>query len=292
MKPLKALRAILRNWIEDDSIDDVFQNYINYGIEECENTVNFQELFRSETLTPDANGIITEPALSREITSIVPYTASGYPQFEFKFTDTQPNYNDGGMRNYTASPSTPVESADGTHSASVTQGSTTLTYVATSWLTSADIGKRLMIAGEEELYQIISVVDNTSAVVYPEVSSATSSSATVIVNPTGTRKIQLRDPSNVPYTGNVTVNYQRKHPIVYKDESMLLIPCPQSVALIALQQALMTNKYDVDASRLETAVMLAKNRELDNVTFKKRIIKRRDNMFSVRDRISRPTYRY
>lgn len=292
MKPLKALRAILRNWIEDDSIDDVFQNYINYAIEECENTVNFQELLRIETVTPDSSGVITEPALSREITSIIPETASGYPSFEFKFTDSQPNWNDGGMRNYTASPSTPVESADDTHSASVTQGSTTLSYVATSWLTDADVGKRLMIAGEEEIYEIISVVSVTSAVVYPEVSCATNTSASVIVNPPGTRKIQLRDPSNVAYTGDVTVQYQRKHPLVYKDASMLLIPCPQSVALIALQQALMTNKYDVDAARLETAVMLAKNRELDNVTFKKRIIKRRDNMFAVRDRISRPTYRY
>jgi hypothetical protein len=284
MTPLKTIRHLLRNWIEDDSIDDIFESYINLAIRECEATVNFSELFATKTVTP-SSGVITEPARCREITDIIPYTESGTPPFRFEFRGQDVVQTDGGLAQYTINPYEASDEAEASHSVTFTQGGTTLTQAGGTWFVAGDIGKRVMIDGHEEKYELLSIAGvnpNQTAEVSPKISADDGDTATVA--PGGTRRFLLLNPDNTPYEGDVTVKYQKFHPKVFSDESLLLIPCPQSVALLALQQSLMTNKYDVDAQRLEQAVMLAKNRELDGHAFKKTKAVRRDSMFSVRSR--------
>jgi hypothetical protein len=286
MTPLKQLRKLLRNWVEDESIDDIFQDFINFAIAECESTANFSELYAETTVTP-VSGVFTEPALCREILDIVPYTSTGYPKFRFEFRNRDIVESDGGMLQYTIQPYAGFDAPESSHECSFDQGENTLSQEGATFFTSADVGKRLMIEENEGIYEIVSVSGtdpNQSVVIKPSVSAADSDSAMVTVNPAGTKRFILKTPENAPYEGAVTIKYQRKHPIVYSDASLLLIPCPQSVALLALQQALVTNKYDVDAERLQTAVMMAKNRELDGHSFKATKTSRADSMFSVRSK--------
>lgn len=286
MTPLKTIRQLLRNWVEDDSIDDIFQNYINLAIRECEATVNFSELFATKDVAT-LNGVFTEPARCQEIVDVLPQTTSGYPDFRFEFRAREITREEGGMSLYTINPYLGFEVESASHSVSFTQGGTTLTQEGATFFSAADVGSRVMISEEEEFYELISISGtdpNQTAVVSPAISAATSTASTALVSPAGTKRYLLLDPQNVPYNGTVTIKYQNKHPLVYSDSSLLLIPCPQSVALLALQQALVTNKYDVDAQRLETAVMMAKNRELDGHSFKTTKQVRKDPMFSVRSR--------
>jgi len=283
MTSLKELRAILRDWVEDESIDDVFTNFANFAIQECETIVNFVELYAESSITVPDTGIFTEPARSREIIQVIPETTTGYASYQFKPRKDMQTQAEGYQRNYTLNPYPAFDTAEAEYTVSFTQGATTITKVGSTFFAAADVGKRVMLAEDSELYEIITVAEETITV-SPAITTTTSTSTTASLNPAGTRRFILKDPSNVVAAGDMTVSYQKKHPKVYADASMLLIPCPRSVALIALQQALITNKYDVDAQRLDMAVMQAKNSELDNTAFKQRTNQRADSLFSVRSR--------
>ena len=284
MKPRKELNTILSNWVEDESIDEIFASYLDFAVEECETIVNFSELYAEKTVVVPATGILTEPARCREIIEILPTTSTGYPTYRFEPRNMEETQENGILECYTYQPYPVDDEVGAEHTVSFVQGGTTLTKVGATFLTSADVGSRLMIDESSELYEIISV-DTTTAEVLPKISSATPvTSASVTVTPVGTRKYILKDKSNVIFSGSVLVRYQKKHPKLYSDSSMLLIPCPRSVALIALQQALTTDKYNVDAQRLDNAVVMAKTSELDNHAFKKTKVIRRDGLFAVRSR--------
>jgi hypothetical protein len=184
---------------------------------------------------------------------------------------------------YTMCPYSGFEEEEASYTVSVTQGSKTITKVGSTFFAAADIGKRLMLDDSSELYEI-TAVGATTITVTPAVTADTDTSIIARVNPAGTRRFILRDQYNNVKGGAMVVSYQRKHPRVYEDASMLLIPCPRSVALIALQQALMTNKYSVDAQRLAQAVTDAKHAELDNFAFKTTRRKVGDSSFAVRSR--------
>lgn len=283
MTSLKEIRYLLRDWIEDDSIDDVFANFINEAIKECETIVDFSELYAEAAVTVPATGIFTEPARCREILEVIPVTTTGFPAYRFVPRQRTIAQSESSLMEYTMNPYPGFEEAEAVRTVSVTQGSKT---IASSAFVAADIGKRLMLDDSSELYEI-TVVGATTITVTPAVTADTDTSIVARLNPAGTRRFILRDPYNNVRGGDMTVSYQRKHPRVYEDASMLLIPCPRSVALIALQQALMTNKYSVDAQRLAQAVVEAKHAELDNFAFKTTRRKVGDSSFAVRSRRGR-----
>jgi hypothetical protein len=283
MTSLKEIRHLLRDWIEDDSIDDVFANFINEAIKECETIVNFSELYAEESVTVPSTGIFTEPARCREVLEVIPATTTGFPEYRFIPRQRTVTQNDSALAVYSMNPYPGFEEEEASYTVSTIQGSKTITQVGGTFFAEADIGKRVMIDDSSELYEI-TAWGTTTITVIPAVTSSTSTSTTARLNPAGTRRFILRDPYNNIKYGDMTVSYQRKHPRVYADSSMLLIPCPRSVALIALQQALMTNKYSVDAQRLAQAVVEAKHSELDNFSFKTTHRKIGDSSFAVRSR--------
>jgi len=268
MTSLKEIRYLLRDWIEDDSIDDVFANFINLAITECETTVNFSELYGAFNVTVPDTGIFTEPPLCREIIEVVPVTSTGYPAYRFIPRQRVVTQEEAALAEYTMRPYPGSLDADARYEVSVGQGSPTITAVdEEDFFTTDSIGKRVMLDGSSDPYEITGA-DTTTITVTPAVTAETTSSIMAQLNPPGTRRFILRDPYNNVASGSMIVSYQRKHPRVYEDASLLLIPCPRSVALIALQQALMTNKYSVDAQRPSQAVTAAKHSELDNFAFK------------------------
>ncbi len=283
MTSLKEIRYLLRDWIEDDSIDDVFANFINEAIKECETTVDFSELYAELAVTVPDSGIFTEPARCREILEVIPVTSTGFPAYRFIPRQRVATQNDSALAEYSMNPYPGFEEEEASYTVSVTQGSKIITKDGSTFFVAADVGKRVMIDESSELYEI-TAVDTTTITVTPAVTAVTDTSTTARLNPAGTRRFILRDPYNNVKGGAMTVSYQRKHPRVYEDASLLLIPCPRSVALIALQQALMTNKYSVDAQRLAQAVVEAKHAELDNFAFKTTHRKTGDSTFAVRSR--------
>jgi len=283
MTSLKEIRYLLRDWIEDDSIDDVFANFINNAIQECETIVNFVELYGEYDVTVPATGIFTEPARCRELIEVIPTTTAGFPAYRFIPSQRVRTQQDATLAEYTINPSTSFEDAEGSYTVSIEQGSKTITKVGATFFAAADVGKRVMITASSELYEI-TAVDTDTITVTPAVTDTTSASTTALLNPTGTRRFILRDPSNNVVNGDMTIQYQRKHPTVYEDASMLLIPCPRSVALIALKQALQTDKYSVDAERLDQAIRDAKHSELDNFTFKTTHRKIGNSAFAIRSK--------
>lgn len=283
MTSLKEIRYLLRDWIEDDSIDDVFANFINEAIRECETLVNFSELYAEKEITVPDTGIFTEPARCREILEVTPVVSTGYPAYRFVPRQRTVTQSESALAEYTMNPYPGFEEEEASYTVSVEQGSKTITKVGSTFFDAADVGKRVMLDGSSELYEI-TAVDTTTITVIPAVSSEDSDEITTRVNPAGTRKFILRDPDNAVKSGDMLVAYQRKHPQVFEDASLLLIPCPRTVALLALQQSLMTNKYSVDAQRLAQAVVEAKHAELDNFAFKTTRRKVGDSSFAVRSR--------
>ena len=280
MTSLKEIRYLLRDWIEDDSIDDVFANFINEAIKECETTVDFSELYAEKLVTVPDSGIFTEPARCREILEVIPVTSTGFPAYRFVPRQRMISQSESALMEYTMNPYPGFEEEEAAYTVGVIQGSKS---IDSSEFSSSDIGKRLMLDDSSELYEI-TAVDSTTITVTPAITANTDASIIARVNPAGTRRFILRDPYNNAKGGDMTVSYQRKHPRVYEDASLLLIPCPRSVALIALQQSLMTNKYSVDAQRLAQAVVEAKHAELDNFAFKTTRRKVGDSSFAVRSR--------
>jgi len=281
MTSLKEIRYLLRDWIEDTSIDDVFANFINNAINECETTVNFSELYDEYEVTVPESGIFTEPPRCREILEVIPETTSGFPLYRFIPRQREVTQRDSFLADYTIRPYPSFSEEEANYLVAVVQGSGTITQAGDTFFSSVDVGKRVMIDESSELYEI-TAVGETTITVTPTVTSDSDTLAVVRVNPVGTRRFRLKDPYNNAVSGDMVVSYQRKHPTVYSDASILLIPCPRSVALLALQQSLSTDKYSVDAERLARAVIEAKHSELDNFVFKTTHRKIGNGKFSVR----------
>lgn len=283
MTSLKEIRYLLRDWVEDDSIDEIFANFVNNAIEECEATVNFTQLYMETVVVVPDSGVLVEPPLCREITSVTPVTTSGFPEYRFVPRQKLNTKQDSFLAEYAMMPFPGFVDDEANYTVSVTQGSNTINKTGDPFFSASDVGKRVMLDASSELYEI-QTVEESSITVTPAVTSEDDSSVTAKLNPAGTRQFILRDPYNKLQSGSMVVAYQRKHPRVYSDSSMLLIPCPRSVAFIALQQSLMTNKYTVDAQRLAQAVQDAKHTELDNFTFKTTHRKIGTGAFAVRSK--------
>lgn len=279
MTPVKEILLILQDWIEDTSFDDSFIRFINYGVRECEKIVNWPALRGTKTITVGSDGILTFPPRCREIVSIFPSTGASIEAYKFNPIDEGFTTDAGRIYQNTYEPYEPISSVLASALITVTQGSATITPTAGSF-SETWVGETLMIDESGEQYEITAASESSMTVDHPVV--ADSGSYTGTVRPVGLERIILKTANRVAFEGDVIVTYQKKHPTLYDDSSMLLIPCFQTVALLALQNALITNKYSVDAQRLDAAVIMAKRSELDSYTYKRRKTARADRLFSVR----------
>jgi len=286
MTSLYDLILILQTWIEDESIDDAFLVFLMFSIEQAEKLVDWANLYGEKTVTVGTDGIITIPAECRKLLSI--YSAddsSGTPAFRFSMVDDEPTLETGGMIQYSAEPYLPVAETLATFTPTVTQGSAVLTDTADA--VQAWVGERVMIGNAPDLYEVVSVVDATSVTLSQPVPFATTSATVTypsIVGPVGMERFILQNRQSTPWSGDVVVKYQRRHPSLVRESDRLLIPCPQTVALVALQNALRTDKYNVDADRLENSVVLARADEVGTSPFSKKKNIFKDSTFSVRSK--------
>jgi hypothetical protein len=193
--------------------------------------------------------------------------------------DSEPTNETGGLIQYTASPYLPVPITLGSPTVTVVQGTNVVTgsgFLA-SW-----VGERILIGTFKDTYEITAVNVGLTELTLSATVPQSSESYASVIRPAGMERFRLEDRLETAWAGDVVVKYQKLHPSLIQTTDRLKIPCPQTVALEALQNALMTDKYTVDAERLELALTKAESSEVGTSPFSKKKTVYRDRMFSVR----------
>ena len=280
----------LRDYVEDESIDDVFINYINFALREAVDCYSWGGLYGEKTIAVDATGIIAMPPRVSKLYGIfVSPDAGDIPDAEFKPIRGTRSKDTNVLAQYTYEPYTSTDLSDHEYTCAITQGSSTISQAGSSpFFGSSDVGDALLIDGYGEEYEILSYSEGTpdTIIVSPEVSAETDAAANAFHNPAGCVRFKLRKNDFSLYEGNVLLKYKKTHPRIYSGDSLLHIPCPRFIALRSIQLAMQTNKYNVDSDRINSDVLVAKNQEIGNDPFRSTIEPRKDSMFSVRSKRS------
>lgn len=285
---LKDIIKIVSNFIETTVNDPEITDYINQAVREVESLKHWGVLSGILDMTPDSSGILQVPPRSRLITDISLVPSGGPAAAKFYPREDLPTADEARLINYWYIPYPSLDVDGTTNAITVTQGSSSVTQAggALTFFDADDVGSNLTLTGSSFEYEITAFTSGSpdTITLAPVVSSSNQTSINAIIDISGRERIILYDASINVYTDQVRVYYQKKHPILYTDSSRLLIPCPRTVAYIAIQLMLQTDKYDVDAQRLEIMLARAKNEEIGSSNFAKTRQTRNDTLFSVRSR--------
>lgn len=279
MTRLSKIIELLQKWDEDVSVDEAFTAFINFAVEDAEGRIDWAELKKKTTVTPDSDGVLLIPALCRKITGIYTTVATGstYASHEFIEREKAITGDSGGVLRYVYEPYEASGAALWSGAVSCTDSAT----VTGSGFSSSLVGHRIMFDGSSQMYEVLTVTGTTSITL----DRAFYGTATVgQVRPVGMLQLLLKTDAGAAYTSDVVVHYQKKHPELNDDDDMLLIPCAKTVSLLALQNALITNKYSVDARHLDRVLEQARSTEIGTSPFAKSRERRRDSTFAVRSR--------
>lgn len=285
MTSLYDLKRFIFDYIEDTSVATVATRYINQAVREAEESVPWPQLRAEKDITPDTDGEFDVPARCRVVRKITSVPDGGPSSIEYHLIDGLATEEHPRLNIYTAHYCPPSTTSVKEILVSPTQGSVTVPMAvsAESFFDSTDVGRSFRLRGHSYEYEIVSVdEEEDTMVVYPEISALSSSSITGYSDGAMRPRMRLLTPAYVPSTEQVRLYYQVSHPELYTDSSMLLIPCPRTVTLLALQYMLQTNKYNVDSDRLATSLILAKNSEIGNSGNRQRTATRRDGLFASR----------
>lgn len=258
MITLQTIRDTVIDWIEDDSDTAIIDRTINGQLRfVCRR--EFEGLRRSADVTPDSDGVITVPPLCQNILGIYEQCAYGtMPKFGFMARTARPRADEPRSNRYLYHPYESSRTAGATGLVlGGTQGGDTLTEESGTSITADMAGKELVLAGDNTRYLIVSATADTSMTIFPTLRLYDSSVLAGTVDPVGTKRYVLTKPDGNIYTDAVTIDYQIEHPALVLADDPLLIPMERTVALLTVQQFLQQSKYDVDAERLERAIMSA-----------------------------------
>jgi hypothetical protein len=292
MDTLKDIRDVIQDFIEDMSIATVMDNYINFALKDAESIIPFSALFGTTDMTPDSSGVLKIPPRCRKITRITSVKSDAGPADRtYHPTRQRPTADEARKNWYWYLPYPASETDENLQVVSITQGSASIQAAEdeTTFFTADDIGSELNIEGDSEEYVITAFTegDTDTITVYPRVASATNTSVNAVIGIAGRERNQLLTNAIIPSTEEVSIEYQKRHPLLIEDEDRLLIPCPRTIAYMAIQLCQQTNKYDVDADRLERKLLEAKNSEIGQDTYRNAQNERQDNMFSFRSKRGR-----
>lgn len=287
MTEVSKILAIIYNFMEDNSIEDEALSYIQFAIRNVENHA-WPVMRAVSDVTSTSEGIIIPPARCREIIHVTSaQTTESIPSYEFLPLDVVPSAEYIRQNKYWIAPHVGLDADEATYTVDVTQGSITITQVSgKDFFTSEDVGKSITLLGSSQEYEILTYTGDTldTITVAPDVSIATSANATATLRYAGRPRYKLYTNYLLPFEGDVTITYQKTHPEVWGESSKLLLSCFQSVAYLAIQMFQQTNKYDVDAERLQRKLDLAMAQEIGGAFFSKKKKPTGDSMFAVHSR--------
>ena len=292
MATLKDIRQTCIDWIEDDSDIPLIDRTIN-GQLRFVSKREFEALYRSVDVTPTSGGVITVPPVCSTILGIYPQTTYGsLPSFDFTARTGRPMSGEPRTNRYLFHPSEATRVADATGLVlGGTQGGSTLTEQSGTAITAEMAGGELKISGDTTRYLIVSAIAGTSMEVFPTLRSYDSTALAGTINPSGMKRYVLTDPSGNIYTNEVTIDYQIDHPPLVLPDDELIIPMERTIALLTVQQFLQQSKYDVDAERLDRAILDARLVEYGTEPSNQQDNAPKDTMFSFRSKRGNRTRR-
>lgn len=264
MTYLKTLRQDVQDWLEDEGDNAEVDRALNRAIEEVETYQDWEVLKDSDTQTPDSDGIIRAPADSRVIRRVFPVGAYELPEFTFRPKSELDALDKPITTAYKLWPHTMNKSALSSgllvdlvqNSQTVTQAVSSADNIDVAW-----VGERIQFEGDETYYEITAATASTDLTVYPDVRRESGSSQIAQVRPLGLEQYKVTDYQGQPYTDDVQIKYQVKHPALVSNTDQLLIPARQTVVLTAVKFFLHQTKYDVDARQLSIDLAQARDRE-------------------------------
>jgi len=288
MTEISESLEIIYDFMEDDSVESEALRYLGFAIKGVEKN-EWPVLRATVDIVVGSDGIMELPARCREITKITSQKTSTSPaDYEFHALEDEPTSEQARQKRYWAVPWAGSDLDEDTCLCSFTQGGNVITCVSgETFFTETDIvGKEVVIQGSSQPMEVLSYddTDDGSVTVAPEISASTSTSTLVTLMPAGRDRIKLYTPYLVAFEGTVTVTYQKHHPEPWGETSKLLLPCGQSVTYLALQMFQQTDKYDVDAERLERKVLEARQAEISGRFFSRTKKPTGSSKFAVRSK--------
>lgn len=251
---LLKLRTAVEDWIEDTSEPDITDRAINEATALIAAQGGFSQMISQETVTPDDEGKFYLPPRCDKVIDIFPAESGAMAPFVFSGTRRIQAGAREGRYCYRSIGAT--ESPFATVDVDLENGSTTFSQSSSSTenFTEDMVGMEIVVEGIDEVYKILSYSEVSLlgvVEVYPEFRFEDSDSIEAYVRPAGTEQLQVYDTANQNYTGDITIEFRKKHPTMVADNDPLLIPAPRCVSTEAVKFFLRQTKYDVDADRVE-----------------------------------------
>ncbi len=254
MQTYRQLAEKCRDWIEDDASPHALRRTINSVIEQL-TLKKFDALTESVVVTPQS-GVITEPALCREITRIVSTSESPSRQ---RFLPAQgPLHLQGPTMVFDRYHPVAVDASWDARGIAFTVSASSRNQLTQAPSSTVDIpadveGHVLRISNIPEVYEVVEVVEADHVIIRPEYSGAVMSGSLSIGN-YGQRRYLISDTEGVPYSGAVRIEYQRRHPALLSDDDVFLLGIHTSVVYQTVMMLMQYAKYDVSAERLQAVL--------------------------------------
>ena len=284
-----SVESILENcraWIEDISIDSSFITFLNLAIRKVEKRVDWVGLTDRRTVSIGSDGLLTQPAQARKITSIVSVAETGgVPLYQFEMRQDQPTTSNKFIAQYSANPypsiTTPLTD---TMTATATIGSADIVRASGTAVSEDWVGERLLLGTSPNYYEILAVDEGTDTITLDAPVQVATAIYGVQIRPFGLERYILKSQSETPFEGDVVVHYQKRHPEVTVSTDWIRMPCEMTISLNVLKSSLITDKYSVDAIRLDRELLEAQNDEIGSHPFRRSKSGVKDSLFSIETR--------
>jgi len=258
VETLKSLVDWLDDIVEDESIESAYIRWINSAIEQVAKMYPWDTLRREYSATV-SGGSLQLPPLLGSINQMWEDLDEVVPTAQFTRRDDRPRASDMRSRQRWYRPNGSKLTAGTTYSnTSVANGSQTVTGTVPN---TGDVGKGVMFAGYPGVHEILTA-DGSTMTMYPKFPGTDSSTQSFEVDGAGYRQLMLYTEADAAFSGDIVLSYQMAHPILGHDDDVVLFDAPETLRLMALQQAHRQNKYDVDAERLRVDIEIAKQNEI------------------------------
>jgi len=239
METLGSLREWVQGIVEDDSIADTYDLWINNAVKQVEKMYPWGAL-RGEHSVTVASGALTQPPLFRTINMLWKDDGTTTPTVRFYKHSARPRGEATRLIGHWYIPNGFTTTAGTAYSGTSTEGSQRITRnnPGDDWPTDADEGKQMSIAGRPERYEITDVDDTAGTIdFYPAFGGEGSTSQGFVVDPPGQRQWLLYDEADALYSGDVLLEYQKSHPVLSLDDDLVLFDASETIRLMILQQA-------------------------------------------------------
>lgn len=272
MKTYSQLITYVQNQIEDDSTYTLgfIKEWINITLDHlCEN-YRWPNYVKTEIITPDSNGEFYMPPAFLGILSIRPNADGSSDRWYFQYQQAETEYENRYANPYYKDIVGRVTTGATDTATAITNGATTVT-TSTSIFASTDVGEALLIGDDGYEYEITAYNSATSVDISPAYRGA-SATVSVYLRPEGVRAIKLFNESGEPYTDDVEFTYKVRPQHLYNDYDRPLIDADEAIQKGALIEAMINEKYNIDAQRMERDFFEAVSNALKVDSHPKRVL--------------------